>query len=78
MKARQCDMKVQCTKSECEEMIDYSTEIIKKHFIMGLTDVELQQDITVVDNLTLDTAVKMAVAKETAKRSVDTLKTAST
>ena len=59
-------------------MIDYSTEIIKNNFIMGLADVELQQDIMVVDNLTLDTAVKMAVAKETAKRSVDTLKTAST
>ena len=29
----------------------------------------------VVDNLTLDTAVKMAVAKETAKTSVDTLDT---
>lgn len=71
-------MKVKCTKSECEEMIDYSTEIIKNNFIMGLADVELQQDIMVVDNLTLDTAVKMAVAKETAKRSVDTLKTAST
>ena len=51
---------------------------IKNNFIMGLADVELQQDIMVVDNLTLDTAVKMAVAKETAKRSVDTLKTAST
>jgi len=71
-------MKVKCTKSECGEMIDYSTEIIKNNFIMGLADVELQQDIMVVDNLTLDTAVKMAVAKETAKRSVDTLKTAST
>ena len=46
---------------------------LKKHFIMGLADVELQQDITVVDNLTLDTAVKIDVAKETAKRSVDTL-----
>ena len=75
MKERQCDMKVKCTKTECEEMIDYSTEIIKNHFIMGLADVELQQDIMVVDNLTLDTAVKMAVAKETAKRSVDTLDT---
>ena len=35
MKARQCDMKVQCTKSECEEMIDYSTEIIKKTLYHG-------------------------------------------
>ena len=42
---------------------------------MVLADVELQHDIMVVDNLTLETAVKMAVAKETAKRSVDTLDT---
>ena len=38
---------------------------------MVLADVELQHDIMVVDNLTLETAVKMAVAK----RSVDTLNT---
>ena len=42
---------------------------------MVLADDELQHDIKVVDNLTLETAVKMAVAKETAKRSVDTLDT---
>ena len=40
---------------------------------MGVSDVELQQDIMVVDDLTLDEAVKMAEAKETAKKSVDTL-----
>ena len=40
---------------------------------MGLSDIKLQQDIMVVDDLTLDKAVKMAEAKETAKKSVDTL-----
>ena len=40
---------------------------------MGLLDVELQQDIMEVDDLTLDKAVKMAEVKETAKKSVDTL-----
>ena len=50
-------------------MVDYSEEVI----IMGLSDVELQQDIIVVDDMTLYKAVKMAKAKETAKKSVDTL-----
>ena len=36
---------------------------------------ELQQDIMAVENLPLETAVNMAVAKETAKRSVDMLQT---
>ena len=34
-----------------------------------------QQDIMAVENLILETAVNMAVAKETAKRSVDVLDT---
>ena len=54
-------------------MVDYSEEVTRNLFIMGLSDVELQQDIMVVDDLTLDKAVKMAEAKETAKKSVDTL-----
>ena len=73
MKGRQCNLKIACSKLDCDEMVDYSEEVIRNLFIMGLTDVELQQDIMVVDNLTLDKAVKMAEAKETAKKSVDTL-----
>ena len=75
MKARQCSMKVKCSRLNCTEMVDYSTEIIKNHFIMGLSDIELQQDIMAVENLTLETAVNMAVARETAKRSIDILDT---
>ena len=54
-------------------MVDYRVEVIRNLFMMGLSDVELQQDIMVVENLTLDKAVKMAEAKEMAKKSVDTL-----
>ena len=75
MKARQCNMKVKCSKVGCTEMVDYSTEIVKNHFIMGLSDIELQQDILAEENLTLEKAVNMAVDKETAKRSVETLET---
>ena len=62
MKGRQCNLKIKC----CEEMVDYSKEVIKNLFIMGLSYVELQQDIMIIASLTLDMAVKMAVAKETA------------
>ena len=62
MKGRQCNLKIEC----CEEMVDYSKEVIKNLFIMGLSYVELQQDIMVIASLTFDMAVKMAVAKETA------------
>ena len=50
-------------------MVDYSKEVIKNLFIMGLSYVELLGDIMVIASLTLDMAVKMAVAKETAYRS---------
>ena len=75
MKARQCSMRVKCSRLNCTEMVDYSTEIIKNHFIMGLSNIELQHDIMVVENLTLEITVNMAVARETAKRSVDMLDT---
>ena len=73
MKARQCDLKIKCPKAGCGEMVDYSEEVVRNLFIMNLSDVDLQQDIMVVEDLTLDKAVKMAVAKETAKKSVDNL-----
>ena len=75
MKGRQCNLKIKCSRTGCDEMVDYSEEVIRNLFIMGLTDVELQQDIMVIEDLTLDKAVKMAEARETAKRSVDTLDT---
>ena len=73
MKERQCNLRIKCSALGCEEMVDYSEEVIRNLFIMGLSEVELQQDIMVVDDLTLDKAVKMAEAKETAKKSVDML-----
>ena len=73
MKGRQCNLRIKCSKVGCGEMVDYSEEVVRNLFIMGLSDIDLQQDLMVVDDLTLDKAVKMAVAKETAKKSVDTL-----
>ena len=69
VKARQCSKKVKCSRSNRMEMVDYSTEIIKNHFIMGQSDIELQQDI-----VTLEIALNMAVALWSV-RSVDMLDT---
>ena len=54
MKGRQCNLRIKCLALGCEEMVDYSEEVIRNLFIMGLLDVELQQDIMVVDDLTMD------------------------
>ena len=48
MKGRQCNLKIECSKSGCHEMVDYSKEVIRNLFILGLSDVELQQDIMLV------------------------------
>ena len=81
IEARQCKMKikkkVKCTKVCCDEEIeqevDYSGEIIKNLFIISLADVELRQDIMLTEDLTLDKAVSMASARETAKRCQETM-----
>ena len=83
LKARQCEMKiktkVKCTEPTCSKEVvyevDYSKEIIKNLFIIGLADVELQQDIMVEEDLTLDKAVSMASARETAKRCQEGMET---
>ena len=62
LKARQCEMKikqkVQCSKTGCdqetEQEVDYGNVIIKNLFIVGLTDMELQQDLMVEEDLTLE------------------------
>ena len=62
MKGRQCNLMIKRSRSGCDKMVDYSEEVIRNLFIMGLTDVEHQQDIMVVEDLMLDKAVKMAAA----------------
>ena len=45
MKARQCSMRLKCSKSNCREMVDYSTDIVKNHCVNVLIKLNLAQSI---------------------------------
>ena len=68
-KGRQCNMKLVCSSNTCEQVNYFSEPVIKSLFIAGLNDMELQQDLLPEQDLTLEKAVQMAVARETAKSS---------
>ena len=62
-------MKLVCASSTCQQVNDFSEPVIKSLFIAGLNDMELQQDLLAEQELSLEKAVQMAVARETAKSS---------
>ena len=74
-KARQCDMKLTCSNVTCKTLNSYSDPVILSLFINGINDMELQQDLLAEQNITLDKAITLAVAWETAKRSQEILDT---
>lgn len=72
-KARQCEMKLNC--SSCNTPNDYSDKVILTLLVKGISDTELQQDLLTEADLTIERCTKMAVARETAKRSQETFTT---
>jgi hypothetical protein len=74
-KARQCEMKLTCTKITCLTKLNYSEPLILGLFINRVSDMELQQDLLAEQNMTLTKVVTQAVARETAKRSQGVLDT---
>ena len=70
-KARQCDLKIKC--DSCQHDCDFSEKIILTLFIKGLQDTDLQQDLLAEQELDLDKCLRIATARETAKRSQDTM-----
>ena len=62
-------MRLVCASSTCQQVNDFSEPVIKSLFNAGLNDVELQQDLLAEQELSLEKAVQMAVARETAKSS---------
>jgi hypothetical protein len=72
-KARQCEMKLDC--SNCNTPNDYSDKVILTLLVKGISDTELQQDLLTETDLTIEKCTKMAVARETAKRSQETFAT---
>ena len=74
-KARQCNMKLTCSNLSCKTVNSYRDAVILSLFINGINDLELQQDLLAVQNITLDKAIMLAVARETAMRSQEILDT---
>ena len=72
-KARQCDLRMKC--DNCQSQCDFSEKIILTLFIKGLQDTDLQQDLLAEQDLDLDKCLRMATARETVKRSQDTINT---
>ena len=74
-KARQCDMKLTCSNLSCKTVNSYRDAVILSLFINWINDMELQQDLLAVQNITLDKAITLAVAQETTMRSQEILDT---
>ena len=58
-------MRLTCSNVTCQTEINYSEPVILGLFIDGVTDLELQQDLLVEQNMTLAKAVTLAVSRET-------------
>ena len=74
-KARQCNMKLTCSNLSCKTVNSYRDAVILSLFINGINDIELKQDLLAVQNIMLDKAITLAVARETAMRSQEILDT---
>ena len=72
-KKKQCDLKIKC--DSCQHQCDFSDKIILTLFLKGLQDTDLQIDLLAEQDLDLDKCLRMATARETAKRSQDTINT---
>ena len=61
--------------ANCQHQCDFSEKIILTLFLKGLQDTDLQQDLLAEQDLDLDKCLRIATARETAKRSQDTINT---
>ena len=62
-------MTLVCSKVGCRTINNYSEQVILGLFINGVQDMELQHNLLAEQDMTLDKAVNLAVARQTAKRS---------
>ena len=68
-KSSQCNTRLVCSSPTCQQSNDFRNLFIAGLFIAGLNDMELQQDILEEQEHSLEKAIQMAVARETAKSS---------
>ena len=71
--AANCGFKVKCSKEGCQQIVDYSEDMIAYQLIRGLADTSIQEEIMSKEatnpNMSLDEIVKLIEAKEQGKRS---------
>ena len=63
-KARQCELNIACS---CGQRCDYTDNIALYMLIAGLSDPEIQEELLVIEDITLEKAEQKAVTKEAAK-----------
>ena len=63
-KARQCDLAMPCT---CGKSVGFKDNITLYMLVADVNDHEIQEDLLTEDELSLETAEKKAIAKESAK-----------
>ena len=70
-----CNFQIKCSKTDCEEAVDYSDMMIRDALIRGLSDDEIRLDILGLSdqNLTLEDTIQKIEAKESGKRSAGRL-----
>ena len=71
-KARKCEMSITCSFGR---KCDYTDQITLYLLIAGLSDPEIQEELLVIDDITLDKAEQKAVTKESAKYSQSKINT---
>ena len=65
-KARHCQLSKTC---KCGRVVYYTDEMVLFRLVAGVSDPELQEDLLKVENLSLNDAEKLSIAKESAKNS---------
>ena len=65
-KARQCEINITCS---CGRKCDYTDQITLHTLIAGLPNPEIQEELLVIDVMTLEEAEQRAITKESAKYS---------
>ena len=70
-----CDYRTKCTKSECNEMVDFAGEILRDVLARGIVDDEIQLDLISDQNqkMTIEEMIKFVEARESGKRSASRL-----
>ena len=75
--AANCKFRIKCSKSDCDQVNDYSEEMISYQIVRGLADTSIQEEVLSKEastpNMNLSDIVSLVEAKEQGKRSQNLL-----